>query len=89
MPVQPKELEQLVSQAVHKALQQRKISDEELRNILKGPITIGLLASPPHLSPELQKAGAEMAVPGVHDKHRLIGFVAPDIEKIDVTLKSK
>jgi hypothetical protein len=89
MPVNPKELEQLVSKAVQKALQQRKVSEEELRKLLKGPITIGLLASSPHLPQELQNAGEDVTLPGIHDKHRLIGFVAPDMETIDPTLKSE
>lgn len=87
--LQPQELEHLVSAAVQKALQQRKITDAELKQILHGPITIGLIADPHHLPPDVQKAPGEAARPGVFDKHRLIGFIAPNLEKLEATIKAK
>lgn len=88
-PLKPEELHQLVSNAVEQALRQRKLTDADLRELLHGPITIGLLADPQVFAQEPQKTFAVAAKPGIYDKHRLIGFVAPNIEKLESELKSK
>lgn len=88
-PLESQELQKLVSKAVEQALKQRKLTDAELRQILHGPITIGLLATPQQLGSEIQQSPGPVAIPGIHDKHRLIGFIAPNIENIETALKGK
>lgn len=73
------DLPQLISKAVERALQQRKLSDEEIRHILHGPITIGLVANVPAVS--VSEGKTPLAQPAVHEQ-RLIGFIAPNIEQL-------
>lgn len=78
------ELQHLVSRAVEQALKQRKLTDTELKTLLHGPITIGIIASPQATTPQ---AGVTefFKAPSVHDV-RLIGFVAPNIEQLKAEL---
>jgi hypothetical protein len=77
------ELQHLVSKAVAKALAERKLSQDEINQILRGPITIGIMARPP--IPELPRQAA-LASETV-DKHRLIGFVAPNFDQLKSELE--
>jgi hypothetical protein len=79
------ELQQLVSKAVAKALAQRKLSQEEIHQILRGPITIGIIARPPIQELPRQAALVSETV----DKHRLIGFVAPNFEQLKSELEKQ
>jgi len=88
-PLESQELQKLVSRAVEQALKQRKLTDAELRQPCNGPITIGLLAGTQQPILQIQEPPGALATPGIHDKHRLIGFIAPNVENIETALKSK